>query len=160
MGQKSIYSILNNHAKSWWYHKKCREMGEVDAARKMERASIKKDLEMLRSIVENGGWISAGVGNHVCHYIDNNGNYCRVQGYDQDDMLEIARRLGIPAYDVREAAIKRTAAVIKAVFELDAPMPVEAGVKDYRVVYSGFNKSEVRKHIAEYCEVSGAIAYL
>ena len=46
---KSIYSIVNHEAKAWWYHKKLREQGQTQEARKRERESIRSTIRTIRA---------------------------------------------------------------------------------------------------------------
>lgn len=47
-----ILSLLRHDATSWWYHRKLREMGDVDEAKARERASIRSSCQLLRLTVE------------------------------------------------------------------------------------------------------------
>jgi len=43
-----LYRLLNREAKSWWYHRQLRGLGQHAEARRLERASIRHTLEVIR----------------------------------------------------------------------------------------------------------------
>lgn len=45
----SIYRLLNQNAKNWWYHKDLRKSGDNQEARKRERRSIKDAVRTIRN---------------------------------------------------------------------------------------------------------------
>ena len=45
---ETIYGLLNQDTKRWWWHRKLREQGNVTEARKLERQSIKNNVKTIR----------------------------------------------------------------------------------------------------------------
>lgn len=50
-------SIIRADAMNWWWYRQLRGRGEVKEALKLERASIRRTTEDLRSTLKNGGWL-------------------------------------------------------------------------------------------------------
>lgn len=88
-----LYAELNKEAKAWWYHKKLREMGQHEEARKRERESIKFTLRTIRSgkliIVSRAGSISILMSDNET-----------VTAYDTEFYLRVMPRC-VPVVDLR-----------------------------------------------------------
>jgi hypothetical protein len=93
----SIYSILNQSAKEWWWHKKLRSEGNVKEARRRERDSIKSHTKYLRETLDNGGYLSIGRGGWTLHISDNH----RLSHYGgiERPISQCCLILGIPIID-------------------------------------------------------------
>ena len=71
----TIYRILNFGAKSWWAHRRLRDLGKQIEARREERRNILSDLETVRS----AQYILVGHGRFVII----TGPYSNVSGYGE-----------------------------------------------------------------------------
>jgi hypothetical protein len=103
---KSIYSLLNNETKNWWYFKDLRKNGKCDLARQKERASILSDIKFLRQVIKHKGYLHLGNAQWGI-YIDkpNKGRESLSGYYDLGRytyMEEICKRLGILIIDTRK----------------------------------------------------------
>jgi len=97
---KSVYGLLDEAARSWWYHKKLRAGGEVEEARKRERESILSKARALRETMQSGGYFY--MGDHGFCLQINDGH--TLTGYERSDDLEIflaCKQLGITCIDAR-----------------------------------------------------------
>lgn len=60
LSQQSLYRILNQEVKVWWYFKKLRKQGATEEARKRERESIRRTVQEVRDAlyfrVAQGGY--------------------------------------------------------------------------------------------------------
>ncbi len=94
----SLYSVLDEKARSWWYHKELREKGQVTEARKRERKAIRDSIRTIKLALENGGYatISQSGGTFTINY----GDGCNVSGYDES-LVTSAWLAGIPVVDWR-----------------------------------------------------------
>jgi hypothetical protein len=71
----TVFSLLNQDAKAWWFHKKLREQGQEEEARMKERESIRRGIHTIRGAflytVGRGGWtvhgktVASGAGGSV-----------------------------------------------------------------------------------------------
>ena len=94
----SLYSILDDEARGWWYHKKLRKQGEIAEARRRERKSITDHHKQLVKALANGGYatIAQGGGQFSLSYAD--GAY--VTGYSYR-LVATAYIVGLPVLDWR-----------------------------------------------------------
>jgi hypothetical protein len=109
----SLYAILDEDARVWWYHKELREKGKHRVARDKERRSIREHVRPLREALENGGYatISMSGGKYTISYSDN----ANISGYGWR-LVAAAYLAGIPVLDFRP--VESTAAIMAM------PMPV------------------------------------
>jgi hypothetical protein len=92
----SIYRILDESARSWWYHRDLRKAGNTREARKRERFSIRGHVRDLRRARDDGGYLSVGRGGWSLHYP--NGTLSHYGGLDEP-IPRCALALGIPVVD-------------------------------------------------------------
>jgi len=94
----SVYKILDNAARAWWYHRQLRERGEHEEARALERKSILGHVQTLRQCLENKGFATVGRGGWTIHYNKwGTLSHC-YPGVDRP-MIRCCLRLGIPVCD-------------------------------------------------------------
>jgi hypothetical protein len=91
---RSVYAILDEAARSWWYHKRLRQRGQAEEARQRERESIRSNVHYLResryvSVGRHGWTAHAGSSRLSGHYPDLNA------------VPRLAARLGLPVLDSR-----------------------------------------------------------
>ena len=94
-----LYSILNDRAKRWWYHRKLRRDGKVNEARRRERAQIRDDVRRLRAALECGGFLINAWGGWTLHY----GERQRLQSWRpglDGAIPQACLLLGIPVIDL------------------------------------------------------------
>lgn len=108
---ESIYRILNRETKNWWYHRQLRKEGNETEARKRERDSIKHGIEMLRDVIQHGGYLSLGrrgwsVNVFTHETSENSSQSYSLQGYynlNNECYFEtIFKRLGLPIVYTRD----------------------------------------------------------
>lgn len=94
---QSLYAILDQDARQWWYHQDLRKAGKATEARKRERDSILSHVKTLRQALQNGGYASVGRGGWSIHISDGH----KLQGYGQTDepMIQAAILVGLPVVD-------------------------------------------------------------
>lgn len=92
-----IYSILNQKAKSWWYHVELRAQGRIEEARRGERRLIRDSVRRLREARDNGGWLTIARGGWALHYRHG----ARIEHYGGLDqpIPQACLLLGIPIID-------------------------------------------------------------
>lgn len=107
-----LYKELNKEAKAWWYYKKLRKMGENEQARKLERASILRSVQVIRDakliIIGNTGTVTV-------HLSDD--EYLKT--YDPDFYLQVMPEC-VPVVDLRGNAAKEIARAY--MFAVHGPM--------------------------------------
>jgi len=109
----TLYKLLNDDAKSWWYHHRLREQGQVEEARKLEQESILNDLRHLRLAIQNNGFLTVGRGGWTLHY----GKHNRLQGHGcglDDAIPQACLLLGIPVLDtttIHDARLDETLSI-------------------------------------------------
>ncbi len=94
----TVYAILNQQARRWWYHASLREQGRSQEARLRERQYIRETARSLRETLRNGGYLSIGRGGTTLRCSDAHRVEC--QWYDAA-YHALARRLHIPIVDTR-----------------------------------------------------------
>ena len=94
----TVYAILNQQAKRWWYHAALRQQGRCQEARTRERQYIRDTARSLRETIHTGGYLSIGRGGTTLHCSDRHRVEC--QWYDEA-YHALARRLHIPIVDTR-----------------------------------------------------------
>jgi hypothetical protein len=91
---RSVYAILDEAARSWWYHRHLRQRGRAEEARQRERESIRSNVNYLRQSV----YVSIGRHGWTAHA----GN-SRLSGHypDLNAVPRLAARVGLPVLDSR-----------------------------------------------------------
>lgn len=124
--QTSIYALLNQDTKRWWYHAQLREQGNHEEARRRERQSILSSVETIRNAyffsVGAHGWTIYG------REIEKYGGKCssKLQGYGGIESADIqaAIRMGVPGYD--NSHLEFTEGFVKKVYRA----PLVSDTKD------------------------------
>ncbi|MEP5732424.1 MAG: hypothetical protein ABJL67_23995 [Sulfitobacter sp.] len=66
--QTEVLRVLRAEAWSWWRHRKLRRTGDLDAALRVERQTILRDLGYLRAAINNpNAYVSCGGGGTILH---------------------------------------------------------------------------------------------
>ncbi len=93
----TIYGILDQAARAWWYHRQLRAQGRADEARRRERESIHARVSSLNQARANGGFVTMGRGGWTLHIERNH----KLQGYGDlsDPVPQCAWLLGLPVLD-------------------------------------------------------------
>tara|TARA_R110000796_G_C14566188_1_gene435326 strand:+ start:5684 stop:5893 length:210 start_codon:yes stop_codon:yes gene_type:complete len=60
--QTEVLRVLRAKARSWWRHRELRRTGDIDAAHRLERQTISRDIGYLRAALNNPMPMSAAVG--------------------------------------------------------------------------------------------------
>lgn len=109
----SLYSVLDDSARKWWYHEKMRKNGDEVGARVRERNNIRQHIDQIKKALTNGGYatISQSGGSYTITYSDD----ANVSGYSPRLVLA-AYLAGVPVLDFRNA--KDGVAIMKM------PMPL------------------------------------
>ena len=104
---ESIYKILDDSARDWWYHRQLREQGKHQEARRHERRAILDNVRVLRECLENGGYaMNSRHGWRVQYREFASLSHC-YPGLDRP-MMRCCLKLGIPVCDtttVPESAV-------------------------------------------------------
>lgn len=103
----SLYSLLNQEAKAWWYYKELRERGAHKEARKKERESILGHIKYIRDTLANGGHVTMGRGGFTLHISDNQ----TLSGYG-DQFFNACIQAGIKGWDSRHCDFMDVARVV------------------------------------------------
>ena len=94
----NLYTLLNNDAKRWWYHRQLREQGQAAEARKRERDSIREHIKVLKTAVfatvGRGGWSIY----YVWDYTHSKDHLSKLCGYGDtsEPMIQACIMLDIP----------------------------------------------------------------
>lgn len=95
----TLYKILNQEAKSLWFHKLLRKHNSI-TARPREREFIKSGLKILRECWQNSGYaLVLTDGNLWSIYYDDGGKSTGGGGL-QSPMIQACIRIGIPVIDM------------------------------------------------------------
>jgi hypothetical protein len=91
---RSVYAILDEVARSWWYHKHLRRRDQAEDARRRERESIRSNARYLRESV----YVSIGRYGWTAH-----AGSSRLSGHypDLEAVPRLAARVGLPVLDSR-----------------------------------------------------------
>lgn len=101
---ESVYSILDNEAREWWYHAKLRAEGNPREARRRERDSILRNVQTLRTaylaVVHCTGSVSLYM-RPIVRELDGGGRSTETATLTGCSLAyaEAARRCGIPVID-------------------------------------------------------------
>lgn len=123
----TVYSLLNQESKNWWYHRELRKRGETEEARKRERQSIKSTIETLRKAKKNSGYGYVGRGGWSIYTT----NGSSLSGHERDvnnATIQSAIRAGIVVIntlDIPEDSIWNTVSFpMIGITEVDNPREV------------------------------------
>ncbi len=123
----TLYRLLNNSAKAWWYHAKLRREGDCKEARKRERQSILSDCAALRQAY----YWSVGRGGFSVHCRRHeNATYTvsHCSGIDAP-LIQACIMRGIPGHDSNPVTDFR--ALLRAPMVSDRPDKPREGDKPY-----------------------------
>lgn len=95
---ETVYKILDDAARSWWYHRQLRERGEHELARTLERKSILSRVHTLRACLENDGFAMNSRGGWTIYY-SQWGKLTHCYPGMNTPMMRCCLRLGIPVCD-------------------------------------------------------------
>jgi len=90
----SLYNLLDTKARLWWYNIELRGRGNVDEARKRERASIRQSIRVLRQALANGGYCQVGRGGWVLYYTER--LWLEHCGGINAEMVQACIKVGVP----------------------------------------------------------------
>ena len=98
--QTEVLRVLRAEARSWWRHRELRRTGDLDAARRLERQTILRDLGYLRTAINNpNAYVSCGGGGTILHLgLTTVSLYAPVERFP---LASLAVRLGTPLIDCR-----------------------------------------------------------
>jgi hypothetical protein len=98
--QTEVLRVLRAEARSWWRHRKIRISGDLDAARRLERQTISRDIGYLRTAINNpNAYVSCGGGGAILHLgLTTVSLYAPVERFP---LASLAVRLGTPLIDCR-----------------------------------------------------------
>jgi len=107
-----LYPILNADAKAWWYHRKLRDEGKIDEARRRERQSIRRHVKTLRDTIENKGWLT--IAHSGQEWTLQTGPRSKVKGYGGLDsyMGKCCMLLEIPVVDMTTVPEERLIEIV------------------------------------------------
>lgn len=104
----SLYRDLNRCAKTWWHYRDLRKRGQIAEARKLERESLRNEVQRLREVKVNKGFMSIGRGGATLHVSRN----VEVQGLWPCHQA-IYKKAGVPTVDTTRIRDKRIAKVLR-----------------------------------------------
>ena len=92
--------VLRTEAQSWWRHRELRRTDDLDEARRLERQTIRRDIEYLRATLNNpNAYVSCGGGGTILHLgLTTVSLYAPVERFP---LASLAVRLGTPLIDCR-----------------------------------------------------------
>lgn len=93
----SLYSLLDTKARLWWHNKELRAKGNIEEARKQERASIRDSIRILRQALANGGYCQVGRGGWTLYYKEH--STLSHYGGINAEMVQACILVGIPVID-------------------------------------------------------------
>ena len=66
--QTEVLRVLRAETRSWWRHRELRKTGDLDAARRLERKTIRRDIGYLRAALNNtNAYVGCGEGGTILH---------------------------------------------------------------------------------------------
>ena len=96
--QTEVLRALRADAQSWWRHRELRRTGGLDEARQIERQAIRRDVNYLRTALNNpNAYVSCGGGGTILHL-----GLITVSLYvpaERFPLASLAVRLGTPLID-------------------------------------------------------------
>jgi hypothetical protein len=98
--QTEVLRVLRTEAQSWWRHRELRRTGDFDAAHRLERQTVSRDVGYLRAALENpNAYVSCGGGGTILHLgLTTVSLYAPVERFP---LASLAVRLGTPLIDYR-----------------------------------------------------------
>jgi hypothetical protein len=95
-----VLRMLRADAAAWWRYRELRRSGNVEEAKRRERASIRRDLGYLRTALSNpSAYVSCSGGGTILHLgLTTVSLYAPVERFP---LAYIAVRLGVPMVDIR-----------------------------------------------------------
>ncbi|MEO9652341.1 MAG: hypothetical protein ABJE99_06170 [Roseobacter sp.] len=98
--QTKVLRVLRAEARSWWRHRELRRTDGLDAARRLERQTISRDLGYLSAALNNpNAYVSCGGGGTILHLGPTTVSlYAPV---DRFPLASLAVRLGTPLINCR-----------------------------------------------------------
>jgi hypothetical protein len=94
--KNTVYGILDESARKWWYHAQLRKQGQVVEARAKERASIRSNIAKLREAKRNKGYAIALRGRHLFFIA----KHTYESGYSPVETVALCKFVGIPVLDL------------------------------------------------------------
>ena len=94
------YSVLNQKAKNWWHFKNLRKRGQIKEARKLERASILKEIEDIRKAKKNGYFSKGRCSSSLNYFEGNSSSNCGK--HDSPEYTQLIIEMGIPTVNTSE----------------------------------------------------------
>jgi len=98
---KTLYRLLNEDAKAWWYFRRLREWGQVAEARAKERESIRRCIEHVREAAWSSGYLVLTEDNRFILTISNRtvlSGGGTVQHYQR-----LCEYFNVPVFDLRKS---------------------------------------------------------
>jgi hypothetical protein len=98
-----ILRVLRAEAAGWWRHRALRRSGDLDAARRLERDTIRRDLGYLRTALGTpNGYVSCGAVGTILHLgLTTVSTYAPIERFP---LAALAVELGTPFVDTRPVA--------------------------------------------------------
>jgi len=98
--QTDVLRVLRAEARSWWRYRELRRTCDHDEARWLERQSIRRDVQYLRTALNNpNAYVSCGGGGTILHLgLTTVSLYAPVERFP---LASLAVRLGTPLVDCR-----------------------------------------------------------
>lgn len=95
-----VLRVLREEARSWWRHQDLRRSGETEEASRLERLTIRRDVEYLRTALSNpNAYVSCGGGGTILHLgLKTVSLYAPIERFP---LACLAVRLGVPMVDLR-----------------------------------------------------------
>jgi hypothetical protein len=95
-----VLRVLRAEARSWWRHRELRRTGDLDAALRLERQTIRRDIGYLRAALNNpNAYVSCGGGGTILQLgLTTVSLYAPVERFP---LASLAVRLGTPLIDCR-----------------------------------------------------------
>lgn len=98
--QTKVLRVLRAEARSWWRHRELRRTSDLDAALRLERQAISRNIGYLRAALNNpNAYVSCGGGGTILHLGRTTVSlYAPVERFP---LASLAVRLGTPLIDCR-----------------------------------------------------------
>lgn len=98
--QTEVLRVLRTEAQSWWRHRELGRTGDFDAAHRLERQTVSRDVGYLRAALNNpNAYVSCGGGGTILHLgLTTVSLYAPVERFS---LASLAVRLGTPLIDYR-----------------------------------------------------------
>ena len=98
--QTEVLRVLRAEARSWWRHRALRRTGDLNAAHRLERQTVRSDIGYLCAALNNpNAYVSCGGGGTILHLgLTTVSLYTPVERFP---LASLAVRLGTPLIDCR-----------------------------------------------------------